>query len=87
MAWIDKPRLSSRATGLSVRAGQVCLEVGQTWMESGVSEDAVSGHIQVRPGRGTCTPGLPAHAGACWKGSAAEMTPSTPLLTNLQGLF
>jgi hypothetical protein len=26
---------------------QVCLELGQTWMESGVSEDAVSGHIQV----------------------------------------
>ena len=28
---------------------QVCLELSQTWMESGVSEDAVSGHIQVRP--------------------------------------
>lgn len=27
---------------------QVCLELNQTWMESGVSEDAVSGHIQVR---------------------------------------
>lgn len=26
---------------------QVCLELHQTWMESGVSEDAVSGHIQV----------------------------------------
>lgn len=26
---------------------QVCLELNQTWMESGVSEDAVSGHIQV----------------------------------------
>jgi len=26
---------------------QVCLELQQTWMESGVSEDAVSGHIQV----------------------------------------
>ena len=26
---------------------QVCLELGQNWMESGVSEDAVSGHIQV----------------------------------------
>ncbi|KAL0020097.1 hypothetical protein WJX79_006195 [Trebouxia sp. C0005] len=25
---------------------QVCLELGQIWMESGVSEDAVSGHIQ-----------------------------------------
>jgi hypothetical protein len=29
---------------------QVCLELNQTWMESGVSEDAVSGHIQVRCG-------------------------------------
>lgn len=26
---------------------QVCLELQQNWMESGVSEDAVSGHIQV----------------------------------------
>ena len=26
---------------------QVCLELEQNWMESGVSEDAVSGHIQV----------------------------------------
>lgn len=26
---------------------QVCLELNQIWMESGVSEDAVSGHIQV----------------------------------------
>ena len=32
------------------RSFQVCLELNQTWMESGVSEDAVSGHIQV--GRG-----------------------------------
>lgn len=29
---------------------QVCLELNQTWMESGVSEDAVSGHIQVSTG-------------------------------------
>ena len=34
-----------RVTGGSMRA-QVCLELEQTWMESGVSEDAVSGHIQ-----------------------------------------
>ena len=34
---------------------QVCLELGQIWMESGVSEDAVSGHIQVvEPGRTAC---------------------------------
>ena len=29
---------------------QVCLELQQTWMESGVSEDAVAGHIQVGAG-------------------------------------
>lgn len=34
---------------------QVCLELEQTWMESGVSEDAVSGHIQVViPGQTAC---------------------------------
>ena len=34
---------------------QVCLELNQTWMESGVSEDAVSGHIQVvAPGETAC---------------------------------
>ena len=34
---------------------QVCLELNQTWMESGVSEDAVSGHIQVvAPGKTAC---------------------------------
>ncbi|BDA40941.1 Ubiquitin-like modifier-activating enzyme 5 [Coccomyxa sp. Obi] len=34
---------------------QVCLEMEQTWMESGVSEDAVSGHIQVViPGETAC---------------------------------
>jgi ubiquitin-like modifier-activating enzyme 5 len=34
---------------------QVCLELGQMWMESGVSEDAVSGHIQVMaPGETAC---------------------------------
>lgn len=32
-----------------------CNELGQIWMESGVSEDAVSGHIQLmRPGRLAC---------------------------------
>jgi ubiquitin-like modifier-activating enzyme 5 len=34
---------------------QVCLELGQPWMESGVSEDAVSGHIQTLvPGESAC---------------------------------
>jgi len=34
---------------------QACLELEQTWMESGVSEDAVSGHIQlVEPGYTAC---------------------------------
>jgi len=32
-----------------------CNELGQTWMESGVSEDAVSGHIQlIEPGKLAC---------------------------------
>ena len=32
-----------------------CNEVGQTWFESGVSEDAVSGHVQlIEPGRLAC---------------------------------
>lgn len=34
---------------------QACNELGQTWMESGVSEDAVSGHIQLMlPGETAC---------------------------------
>jgi len=34
---------------------QACLELNQTWMESGVSEDAVSGHVQVMiPGETAC---------------------------------
>ncbi|KAJ3675772.1 hypothetical protein LUZ60_004814 [Juncus effusus] len=34
---------------------QACNELGQTWMESGVSEDAVSGHIQLlTPGETAC---------------------------------
>jgi ubiquitin-like modifier-activating enzyme 5 len=34
---------------------QVCLELNQPWMESGVSEDAVSGHIQTLiPGASAC---------------------------------
>jgi len=27
---------------------QACNELGQVWIESGVAENAVSGHIQVR---------------------------------------
>jgi len=34
---------------------QACNELGQVWMESGVSEDAVSGHIQmIKPGELAC---------------------------------
>lgn len=34
---------------------RACNEVNQTWMESGVSENAISGHIQViRPGESAC---------------------------------
>ena len=34
---------------------QACNELGQTWLESGVSEDAVSGHIQLLiPGKLAC---------------------------------
>merc|ERR1712232_1141002 len=34
---------------------QACNELGQTWLESGVSENAVSGHIQTMvPGRFAC---------------------------------
>ncbi len=43
---------------------QVCLELQQNWMESGVSEDAVSGHIQVRSHLGCDGPACPLHAKA-----------------------
>lgn len=34
---------------------QCCLEMNQVWMESGVSEDAVSGHVQtMKPGATAC---------------------------------
>ena len=34
---------------------QACNELGQAWLESGVSENAVSGHIQlVKPGETAC---------------------------------
>jgi len=38
-----------------ITINQVCLELEQVWMESGVSEDAVSGHIQLLiPGETAC---------------------------------
>ncbi|KAG2443563.1 hypothetical protein HXX76_001915 [Chlamydomonas incerta] len=38
-----------------ITINQVCLELQQTWMESGVSEDAVAGHIQLLvPGETAC---------------------------------
>lgn len=38
-----------------ITINQVCLELQQTWMESGVSEDAVAGHIQlIVPGETAC---------------------------------
>ncbi len=34
---------------------QACNELGQVWMESGVSENAVSGHVQlITPGETAC---------------------------------
>ena len=34
---------------------QAACELGQVWLESGVSEDAVSGHVQLlRPGHTAC---------------------------------
>lgn len=39
---------------------QACCELNQPWMESGVSEDAVNGHIQtLLPGRTACFECLP----------------------------
>jgi molybdopterin/thiamine biosynthesis adenylyltransferase len=39
---------------------QACCELNQVWMESGVSEDAVNGHIQLLlPGRSACFECLP----------------------------
>ena len=38
-----------------ISINQACCELNQPWMESGVSEDAVSGHIQtLLPGRTAC---------------------------------
>lgn len=41
--------------GARIAINRACLEIGQDWMESGVSENAVSGHIQfISPGRSAC---------------------------------
>jgi len=46
---------SSTSLNLSLHSKQACLELGQQWMESGVSEDAMSGHIQyIIPGETAC---------------------------------
>eukprot|EP00753_Platysulcus_tardus_P005269 PLAT13116.1.p1 GENE.PLAT13116.1~~PLAT13116.1.p1 ORF type:complete len:424 (-),score=127.38 PLAT13116.1:74-1306(-) len=46
--------------GARIAINQACLELDQAWMESGVSEDAVSGHIQfMLPGRTSCFECLP----------------------------
>jgi ubiquitin-like modifier-activating enzyme 5 len=38
-----------------VAVNKACMQLGQSWMESGVSEDAVSGHIQfIIPGETAC---------------------------------
>jgi len=41
--------------GARIAINQACLELGQNWFESGVSENAVSGHIQlILPGISAC---------------------------------
>lgn len=46
--------------GARIAINQACCELDQAWMESGVSEDAVSGHIQfMLPGRTACFECLP----------------------------
>lgn len=46
--------------GARIALNQACNELNQVWMESGVSEDAVSGHIQfLLPGRTACFECLP----------------------------
>jgi len=46
--------------GARIALNQACCEADQIWMESGVSEDAVNGHIQmIEPGRTACFECLP----------------------------
>lgn len=41
--------------GARIAINRACAEIGQTWFESGVSENAVSGHIQyIQPGYTAC---------------------------------
>lgn len=41
--------------GARIAVNRACAELGQDWMESGVSENAVSGHIQfISPGKWAC---------------------------------
>eukprot|EP00042_Codosiga_hollandica_P051906 m.647771 g.647771 ORF g.647771 m.647771 type:complete len:100 (+) comp58378_c0_seq3:3371-3670(+) len=41
--------------GARIAINRACLETSQIWIESGVSENAVSGHIQfLEPGRSAC---------------------------------
>jgi hypothetical protein len=59
-------------------ASQACLELGQQWMESGVSEDAMSGHIQyIIPGETACF--------QVWRNGALMV--DTCLATKLRVLF
>lgn len=47
--------MSRSHCNISVFLFQACNELGQIWMESGVSENAVSGHIQlIIPGETAC---------------------------------
>jgi len=46
--------------GARIAVNQACNELDQVWMESGVSEDAVNGHIQLLlPGRTACFQCIP----------------------------
>lgn len=46
--------------GARMTINSICTHLNQTWMECGVSEDAVSGHIQLMlPGRTACFQCLP----------------------------
>lgn len=61
---------------------QACNELGQIWMESGVSENAVSGHIQlIIPGETACFAVYPRSRNIlCRHRSFAPPNSSSPLL-------
>merc|ERR1740130_220620 len=51
---------TSNNFGARIAINQACNELEQVWMESGVSEDAVNGHIQLLlPGRTACFQCIP----------------------------